>query len=121
MDKQQKSELYRRARIRNCTAYLVDMPDGRVITIPQAAKEIGVHRDTLLRRYWAGDRGERLMRPPAKERRAGKTYKLGLSVKEIDNVRQYATGHGIHAARDKFGIPTGAVKCIVNGEDWRLC
>lgn len=97
-------------------------------TLRDISKRTGLKLTTLVYRYEKGCRGERLERK-TNRRPKNCSYSLGITVREWEYIIEYMEGkkrQGMRAckARDaaaqKFGVPSGAISAVENGEWWRI-
>lgn len=104
-------------------AKLIDVGNGRQMTIGQVAQTLGCSRHAVIYRIKAGARGAALL-APARKRQGGRpkhyVWQTGLSVKEWQVVLDYARQHNVRRAGNKFNLPVGAISALLRGEDWRV-
>lgn len=104
-------------------AKLYDVGDGRMLTRGQIAREIGGHLQTVAWRIKNGHTGADLLRP-ADSRRGARpqkyVYETGLTAADWEQIVNYAREHTPRRAAEIFGLPLGAVKAMLRGEDWRV-
>lgn len=91
--------------------------NGKKITIPDAAELSGISQATLHTRYYAGDRGEKLFRPVAKNH----NNHAKITEDEVKQIRKlYSTGeYSQYKLAEMFNIGRAAVGLIVNNKTWR--
>lgn len=89
------------------------------MSLVEAAKHYGVPFSTVCNRYRAGLRGRDVVRRPYGSG-PQHSWELGISLAEWVPVLEYASERGAPAARQKFGLPQGAVNAALRGEWERI-
>lgn len=104
-------------------AKLYHVGNDRWLTRGQIAREIGGTLQTVAWRIDNGHTGEALLRP-ADSRKGGRSrayvYETGLSTSDWEQVLEYAQQRSPRIAAETFGVPIGAVRAMLRGEDWRV-
>lgn len=100
-----------------------DVGDGRWLTAGQIAQEIGGTIQGVKDRIKAGRKGADLLKK-ADSRRGARprkhVYETGLSTDEWQIVLEHARRVNVRAAALMYGVPIGAIRAMLNGEDWRV-
>lgn len=90
---------------------------GEQRTLHAIAAMVGVHYNTVWRRYHKGHRGEQLARPARAKTPVPDCYDLGLSLTQWREYAALAAEIGLKAAHNRTGLPYGALSAAIN-EDW---
>lgn len=90
-----------------------DVGDGRRLTIREICDETGAPLHTVRVRVRRGVRGKRLLD-------RYKCWYLGLRDSDLDIVADFARRHTVKWTYEKFGVPVGAIRCLLRGETWRV-
>lgn len=94
--------------------------DGQYLTLATAAKRAGLRKNNLYRRHKMGIRGPALFGPATWDTRAPAYYEIGWSWSEWCQAVALADEIGDDAARQRLGIPKGAISAARRGEVERL-
>lgn len=93
---------------------------GAYVPRRQVALVSGCTPENLRRRYASGVRGPALWAPATRKGGLQPEYRLGLNGRDWSAITAYARERGAEAARQKFGIPFGAVRCALDRMEERL-
>lgn len=94
--------------------------DGQYMSVAAACRLRGCQRHRVYRRYVEGIRGPALFAPAIKNTQAPQHYELDLNASDWKVIVATADEIGDDAARQRFGVPIGAIRAARRGEVERL-